>query len=122
MNESSHMGSRRFDRRRLRAVAAGIKTPFRLPSHLLLATGAAVTRSASEILGDDVVEVSPQVMRDLMLSVERSIHGRFLEILGDDEAERVDTMGRLLEGSTVEDLNELVRVTQQAVIRLRQVG
>ena len=81
-----------------------------------------MTRSASEILGDDFVDVSPQVMRDLMLSVDGSIQGRFLEILGEDEAERVDTMARLLEGSTVEDLNQLVRVTQQAVVRLRRRG
>lgn len=99
-----------------------MKTPFRLPSDLFLAAGAAVTRSASEILGDDFVDVSPQVMRDLMLSVDGSIQGRFLEILGEDEAERVDTMARLLEGSTVEDLNQLVRVTQQAVVRLRRRG
>ena len=79
-----------------------------------------MTRSTSEFLGDDVVEVSPRVLRSLMLTMDGSIRGRFLEVLGDDEAERVDTMVHLLEGATVEDLNQLARITQQAVIRLRQ--
>ena len=96
-------------------------SPFNRASDLILGVGAAVTRSTQGVLGDDVVHLSPQALRDLMLTVEGSIQGHFLEMLGQDEAERVETMVRLLEGSTTEDLNQLARITQQAVMRLRQI-
>lgn len=53
-----------------------------------------------------------------MLTFESSIQGRFLHIFGDAEPERVDTLVRLPRGSTTEDLNQLARITQQAIVRL----
>lgn len=97
-------------------------TPFRAAMDLALGVGSTVTRSSQTVLGDDAVCLSPEELRNLMLTFESSIRGRLLHIFGDNEAERVDTLVRLLQGSTSEDLNELARITQQAVVRLHQAG
>ncbi|MGH8997825.1 MAG: hypothetical protein ACRDY7_00350 [Acidimicrobiia bacterium] len=74
--------------------------------------------SAQTVFGDDVVDIRPRNVRSLLLTLEDSIHGRIPEILGDDEEERVETLARLLKGTSEEDMSGLIRALQLALIRL----
>lgn len=68
----------------------------------------------------DSIEVDPAFLRRVLLMFEMSIQGRIPEILGDDEDQRVETVVRLLRGSSEHDLNELIDVLQQALEELNQ--
>ena len=64
-----------------------------------------------------LIKPNPGSMRSLLLSMEGSVHGRIPDILGDDEAERVDTMVRFLDGTTESEMNELMGLLQLAIAR-----
>ena len=67
---------------------------------------------------DDLFDVEPRQFRRLLLTFEETIQGQIPEILGDDEEERVDTLVRLLRGTSAEDLNALLESLQIALARL----
>jgi hypothetical protein len=67
---------------------------------------------------DELFDVEPHQFRRLLLTFEDTIQGQIPEILGDDEEERVDTLVRLLRGTSVEDLNTLLESLQKALVRL----
>ena len=90
----------------------------RFASSLALATTELLVDSARVIGGDDIAEIRPRQFRSLLLTFEDSIHGQIPEILGDDEAERVDTLVSLLRGTSQHDLTKLIGALQQALIRL----
>ncbi len=90
----------------------------RLVSSMALASGELVVDSARVVLGDDVIEIRPRQFRRLLLTFEDSIHGRIPEILGDDEEERIDTLVSLLRGTSQQDMTELIRALQEALVRL----
>lgn len=64
------------------------------------------------------IEVDPAFLRRVLLTFETSIQGRIPEILGDNADQRVETVVRLLRGSSEHDLNELIDVLQQALEEL----
>ena len=90
----------------------------RFASSLALATGELVVDAARAVGGDDLIEIRPRQFRSLLLTFEDSIHGQIPAILGDDEAERVDTLVSLLRGTSQQDLSSLISALQQALIRL----
>ena len=61
---------------------------------------------------------NPSQFRRLLLTFEETIQGHIPAILGDDEEERVDTLVRLLRGTSEEDLNTLLESLQTALARL----
>jgi hypothetical protein len=67
---------------------------------------------------DEVFDVEPRQLRRLLLSFDGSIQGRIPEILGRTEDERVDTLVRLLRGTSEEDMNVLLESFQVALRRL----
>src|SRR5258706_9680330 len=67
---------------------------------------------------DDLFDIRPRQFRRLLLTFEDSIQGHIPEILGDDEEERVDTLVRLLRGTSEEDLSTLIGDLQTALVRL----
>jgi hypothetical protein len=67
---------------------------------------------------DELFDVQPHQFRRLLLTFEETIQGQIPEILGDDETERVDTLVRLLRGTSEEDLNALLESLQKALVRL----
>jgi hypothetical protein len=66
----------------------------------------------------DLFDISPRQFRRLLLIFEDSIQGNIPEILGDDEEERVDTLVRLLRGTSEQDLSTLIGDLQTALTRL----
>lgn len=81
--------------------------------------GVEVAVDAGRLVGaDDLFDLHPRQFRRLLLSFEESIQGKIPEILGDDEEERVDTLVRLLRGSSEEDLSSLIGNLQTALTRL----
>ena len=90
----------------------------RLVRSLALA-GAEVAVDAGKAVGlDDLFDPRPQQFRRLLLTFEDSIQGRIPDILGDDEEERVDTLVRLLRGTSEQHLAVLIGDLQRALIRL----
>ena len=67
---------------------------------------------------DDLFDIEPHQFRRLLLTFEETIQGQIPAILGDDEEERVDTLVRLLRGTSEEDLNVLLESLQIALRRL----
>ncbi len=90
----------------------------RFASSLAMTTTEIVVESARVLGGDDLIEIRPRKFRSLLLTFEDSIRGQIPEILGDDEAERVDTLVSLLRGTSEEDLAKLINALQQALTRL----
>jgi hypothetical protein len=90
----------------------------RFASSLALTTTELVADSAKAVFGDDLIEIRPRQFRRLLLTFEDSIHGQIPEILGDDEAERIDTLVSLLRGTSQQDMTKLIGALQQALIRL----
>lgn len=85
----------------------------------LALVGAEVAVDAGRAVGlDDLFDIRPRQFRRLLLSFEDSIQGQIPEILGDDEEERVDTLVRLLRGTSEEDLNTMLESLQIALRRL----
>jgi hypothetical protein len=81
--------------------------------------GAELAVDASRVVGlDDLVDIRPRQFRRLLLTFDESIQGRIPEILGDDEEERVDTLVRLLQGTSEADLTALIGSLQVALGRL----
>ena len=79
-------------------------TPVNLVASLACSTGAVVAEGTQTIIGDDI-QPRPGSMRSLLLSMEGSVHGRIGDILGSDEAERVETIVRFLEGASEDELS-----------------
>ena len=71
------------------------------------------SRRAS-VAGDDIIEIRPRAFRSLLLTFDDSIQGNIPAILGDDEDERVDTLVRLLRGTSEKDLQQLLTALQLA--------
>ena len=90
----------------------------RFATSLAVTTTGFVLESVRALGGDDVIEIQPRQFRSLLLSFEDSIQRRIPEILGEDEAERIDTLARLLRGTSEEDLTKLISALQQALARL----
>jgi len=68
--------------------------------------GVELAVDAGRLVGaDDLFDIRPRQFRRLLLTFEDSIQGHIPEILGDDEEERVDTLVRLLRGTSEEDLS-----------------
>jgi hypothetical protein len=87
----------------------------------LAVLGAEVTMDAGRLIGvDDLCDVRPRQFRRLLLALEESIQGRIPEILGDDAEERVETLVRLLLGTSEKDLTVLVGDLQVALTRLHE--
>jgi hypothetical protein len=81
--------------------------------------GVEVAVDAGRLVGaDDLFDLRPRQFRRLLLTFEDSIQGKIPEILGDDEEERVDTLVRLLRGTSEEDLSTLIGDLQTALTRL----
>src|SRR5688572_10615734 len=81
--------------------------------------GAELAVETGRLVGaDDLFDIEPRQFRRLLLTFEESIQGQIPEILGDDEEERVDTLARLLRGTSEEDLNTLLESLQKALVRL----
>lgn len=67
---------------------------------------------------DDLFDIEPHQFRRLLLTFDETIQGQIPEILGDTEEERVDTLVRLLRGTSEDDLNKLLESLQVALRRL----
>ena len=67
---------------------------------------------------DELFDIEPHQFRRLLLTFEEVIQGQIPEILGEDEEERVDTLVRLLRGTSEEDLNLLLESLQIALGQL----
>jgi hypothetical protein len=81
--------------------------------------GAELAVDVGRVVGaDDLFDVEPHQFRRLLLTFEETIQGQIPEILGDDEEERVDTLVRLLRGTSEEDINTLLVSLQVALRRL----
>lgn len=81
--------------------------------------GAELAVETGRLVGaDDLFDIEPRQFRRLLLTFEETIQGQIPEILGDDEQERVDTLVRLLRGTSEEDLNTLLESLQKALVRL----
>jgi hypothetical protein len=93
--------------------------PIRLATSVTLFTAESVLDLAERAWNPaGSIEVDPAFLRRVLLTFETSIQGRIPEILGDDEDQRVETVVRLLRGSSEHDLNELIDVLQQALQEL----
>jgi hypothetical protein len=81
--------------------------------------GAELAVDVGRVVGaDDLFDVEPHQFRRLLLTFEETIQGQIPEILGDTEEERVDTLVRLLRGTSEEDLNTLLESLQVALAHL----
>jgi len=93
--------------------ALRLATPLNLAASIACSTGAVVAEGTQTIIGEDI-KPRPGSMRSLLLAMEGSVHGRIRDILGSDEAERVETIVRFLEGATDEEMSELLGLVQIA--------
>ena len=81
--------------------------------------GAELAVEAGRVAGaDDLFDIEPDQFRRLLFTFEDTIQGQIPAILGDDEEERVDTLVRLLRGTSEDDLNTLLESLQKALVRL----
>ena len=86
---------------------------------LTIATGELVLDATSGFIDPrKYISIRPESMRRLLLNFEDSIQGKIPEILGDDHEERVETLVRLLAGTTTQDMNELLQALQEALGRM----
>ena len=90
----------------------------RLTTALTMAGVEIAIDAGRAVLGDDLIHISPRQFRRLLLTFEDAIQGRIPEILGDDEKERVETLVRLLRGTSEKDLTILIGDLQTALNRL----
>ena len=90
--------------------------PVNVVASVAMSAGTVVVEGVHTALDGDV-KPSPGPMRELLLAMEGSIHGRIPDILGADEEERVATIVRFLEGTKDEDLNEILRLTMIGIER-----
>ena len=90
----------------------------RFASSMTLFGAGAMVDSVRAIAGDDIVEIRPRAFRSLLLTFEDSIQGNIPAILGDDEDEQVDTLVRLLRGTSDDDLHQLLTALQEALGQL----
>jgi hypothetical protein len=83
--------------------------------------GAELAADVGRAVGaDELFDIEPRQLRRLLLSFDETIQGRIPEILGDTEEERVDTLVRLLRGTSEEDMNTLLESLQIALHRLER--
>jgi hypothetical protein len=83
--------------------------------------GAEIAVDTGRLVGaDELFDVSPRQFRRLLLTFEDSVQGRIPQILGDDEEERVETLVRLLRGTSEEDMTTLIGDLQIALTRLER--
>ena len=81
--------------------------------------GVEVAVDAGRAVGlEDLFDIRPRQFRRLLLTFEDTIQGHIPEILGDDEEEQVETMMRLLRGTSEKDLSSLINALQTALTRL----
>ncbi|HVW34757.1 MAG TPA: hypothetical protein VHL53_19650 [Acidimicrobiia bacterium] len=81
--------------------------------------GVEVAVDAGRAVGlEDLFDIRPRQFRRLLLTFEETIQGNIPAILGDDEEERIDTMVRLLRGTSEKDLTQLIGALQEALNRL----
>jgi len=81
--------------------------------------GVELAVDAGRLVGaDDLFDIRPDQFRRLLLTFEESIQGKIPAILGDDEEERVETLVRLLRGTSEKDLSTLIGDLQTALVRL----
>ena len=81
--------------------------------------GAELAVDLGRVVGaDELFDVEPRQFRRLLLTFEEVIQGQIPEILGDDDEERVETLTRLLRGTSAEDLNSMLEALQKALVRL----
>jgi hypothetical protein len=81
--------------------------------------GVEMAVDAGRLVGaDELFDLQPGQFRRLLLTFEGSIQGKIPAILGDDEEERVDTLVRLLRGTSERDLSVLIGDLQTALTRL----
>jgi hypothetical protein len=90
----------------------------RLVTSLALSGAEVAVDAGRVVLGDDFVDIRPRQFRRILLTFEDSIQGRIPEILGDDEEERVETLVRLLRGTSEKELTLLISDLQLALTRL----
>jgi hypothetical protein len=74
----------------------------------------------SRVVVSSVGTIPPRSLRRLLLHFDDSIQGRIPEILGDDREERVQTLVRLLDATTTQDMDELLEALQEALARLAE--
>lgn len=94
----------------------GLISPVNLAATLGCAVGSVLVDGTQDVLGEDI-KPNPGAMRQLLLSMEGSIHGRIPEILGADETERVETVTRFLNGTTDDEINEILGLVALAVVK-----
>lgn len=92
----------------------------RLMTSMALSGAGILVESGRMVAGDDAFDVRPGQFRRLLLTFEESVQGRIPEILGDDEEERVDTLVRLLRGTSEREMAELLSSLQVALERLAE--
>ena len=98
-----------------------IKRGFGLVGTLAAIGGEAMLDATSLVVDPgDCMTISPRSFRRLFLTFEESIQGKIPEILGEDEGERLETLVRLLRGTSPEDMNKLLSSFQGALVRLAQ--
>jgi hypothetical protein len=90
--------------------------PVNLVASVAMSAGAVVVDGVQTAL-DGEIKPHPARMRELLLTMEGSVHGRIPDILGNDEEQRIDTILRFLTGASEEDMNEILRLTMIAIGR-----
>lgn len=90
--------------------------PVNLVTSVAMSAGAVVVDGVQTTLAGDI-KPRTATMRELLLAMEGSVHGRIPDILGDDEEERIATILRFLQGAGEDDLNEILRLTMIAIER-----
>ena len=93
-----------------------LKAPVNFAASLGCSVGSIAVDGVQSLLGNDI-QPDPGSMRTMLLSMEGAVHGRIPDILGDDEAERVDTIARFLSGTNEAEINELLGYIQLAIVQ-----
>src|SRR4051812_986824 len=94
-----------------------LKSPVNFVASLGCSAGSVAVDGVQTLTGNDI-QPDPGSMRTVLLSMEGAVHGRIPDILGDDEAERVDTIARFLSGTNEAEINELLGYIQQAIVQV----
>ena len=95
--------------------------PVNVLASAAMSAGSVVIDGVQTTLDGDI-KPRPATMRELLLTMEGSVHGRIPSILGDDEEERINTILRFLTGASEDDMNELLRLTMVAIERAQSAN
>ena len=96
-----------------------VATPVNAAASFACSAGALVADGAQTVIGHDI-QPRPGSMRSLLLTLEGSIHGRIPDILGDDRAERIETIKRFLAKASEEEMNDLLGLVTIAISELNE--